>query len=330
MKPPFLSLILILCHMFFATAVFSQTDSITYYFDSNANLSAKADAYYIAKGVKDKTGLRLSFYVEKTNVLVMEATYTDSTLEVKNGRFSLYSEDGSGIIKTGNYIENKEDGYWVEWSEGKLTDSVLFQNGADFTRIVFNYYSNGNLNTRIYNDPVTRTSEVTVYRENGALQRHASWINGTGIQTTYYPTGQIEMVEVYKNKNVTSTKYFTPEGSEISQKEMRKTEEKLLSAFRGETSGTPEYPGGSAGFSSFFHRNFKSPESFGREGFSESVTVTFYLDKSGFANNIKVSGASNRDVEIEVMAVFRRMPAWNMHGYQSFGPITYTINLTSN
>lgn len=114
----------------------------------------------------------------------------------------------------------------------------------------------------------------------------------------------------------------------MTKEEMAK-KNKLPKKLSGlEFTNGPSYPGGPAGFSSFFSRNFKPPQNYSAGEFPESVTVTFYLDKAGFAKNIQVSGTSNRDLEIEITTVFRRMAAWNMNGLKSFGPITYTINLS--
>ena len=185
----------------------------------------------------------------------------------------------------------------------------------------------GILTSRILNDSKTKISEVTAFDDEGKLVRFAKWINGNGDQVYFDPSGAVKSIEKYENNKMVSTKYYNPDGSEISENKSKKKEEKTAISIDQVVRGAPSYPGGSAGFESFFRRNFKPPPSLGREVFSEVVTVTFSLDKAGFANNIRVSGASNRDIEIEVMTVFRRMAAWNMNGYQSFGPITYTISL---
>jgi antitoxin component YwqK of YwqJK toxin-antitoxin module len=298
-----------------------------YFFDSNAEICSKENAYYIAKGTKEKDTLRLSFHVEKTGILVMEATYTDSTLAVKNGFFALYSEEGKGIMKKGNFINNLEDGYWIEWNDGHLTDSVLFENGTDILRITYSYYKKGNLSGRILNDSRTKTSELSSYDEDGNLVRYSKWINGSGDQTYYYSNGQAKTIETFIDKKIISIKNYKKDGTEVVDTKSKKKGEKTEEVNNQMITGAPSYPGGPAGFQSFFSRNFKPPQSLGRDGFSELVTVTFYLDKSGFAYNIRITGASNRDVETEVLAVFRRMAAWTMNGHQSFGPITYTISL---
>ena len=311
----------------FSTYSFSQSDSVVYFVDKDEKLCSKEKAVYVVRGVTEKEKFKLSYFVVATGNLVMETTYTDYTLAIKDGFFARYDEESQKILKKGYYANNLENGYWIYWNHGYLTDSILYENGKDIIRISYSYHNNGVLSSRTMNNFKIKTTELSFYNEEANLVRNTRWINGTGDQIYYYPNGQVKTIEKYKDKKIVSTKNYNPDGTEISEKKPKKNKERIADNKNQVVGGSPSYPGGSAGFESFFRRNFKQPESLGREGFSESVTVTFYLDKSGFANNIRVSGARNRDIEIEVLAVFRRMAAWTMNGHQSFGPITYTINL---
>jgi antitoxin component YwqK of YwqJK toxin-antitoxin module len=310
----------------FSVNSFCQTDSVIYFFDTNGGLCEREKAYYIAKGIKGES-VKLRYNVITTGVAVMEASYSDTTLSVKNGYFALYAEDGSGLIKKGNYIDNKEDGYWIEWSQGLFTDSVLFENGEIMARITWSYHTNGKLSGRVLSDSRNKVAELTFYDEEGNIKRSTSWINGSGDQVYYYPNRSIKMIETYKDRKKIAVKHFLPDGKELSEKAMTKKENKLIANYKGGVTGAPSYPGGSSGFDNFFRQTFKAPQNQGTDEFPGSVTVSFYLDKAGFANNIKVAGLNNRNLEIEILTVFRRMVAWNMNGHTSFGPIVYTIIL---
>ena len=330
MNAPFKKIIFLFFPVFLSGYCFSQLDSATYYLDKNGGLCIKEKAMYMAKGVEENNKYKLFYFILATGNLIKQISYTDFTMAVMDGPYAEYDEDGKTMMTNGNYVNNKEHGYWTYWYGGYLTDSVLFENGMDMTRVSLSYNDKGKLRSRTLNEAVTQTFEITTFDDNGNLTRHTKWVKGSGDQIFYYPTGQVKMIEKYKNKEVTRIEYFNPDGSEVSEKEMKKIEEKLSPAYTNQMGQAPEYPGGWAGFNSFFNRNFKVPASFGRQGFSDLVIVTFFLDKAGFAYDIKVSGSNNRDIEIEVLTVFRRMNAWNMHGYQKFGPITYTLNLSPN
>lgn len=308
---------------------FSQNDTETYYLDRNQGLCVKDKAVFIAKGIQLNERFKLSYFILTTGKLIMEIMYTDLTLAIKDGLFTEYDENGQ--VKTkGNYANNKQEGYWIYWDQLHLTDSIFYEDGIDILSISYSYDQKDILNNRVLKDSKTKTLEITSFGEKGNVARHTKWIDGTGDQVYYYPNGHVKTIEKYENKKIVATKYYKPDGTEVSAKEMKKNEEKIMAGFRNQAGGTPEYPGGSAGFFSFFNGNFKASSGQGQERFSETVTVTFYLDKAGFAYNIHVSGARNREVESEIFSVFRRMPAWKMYGHQSFGPVTYTINISPN
>ena len=315
----------------FSSAVFAQTDSVFYFFDDNEDRCTKERAVFVAKGIKENNKIKLSYFIRSSGIKIMQVTYTDTTLRTRDGEYFLQHETGY-MMKNGRYTNGKEEGYWLYWDEKHLTDSVLYEDGKDIIRISYAYYSNGVLYTRTLNDSRTKTTEFTSYDKDGNLERNTNWVNGTGDQIYYYPDGKIKKLEEYKKKKMVSVAYFKPDGSKMKEKEFRKTEEKDNASNKkaaDEVTATPgmppSYPGGSTGFMSFFQRNFKAPESL--RGMSQRVTVTFFLDKAGFAYDIRVTGSSDRNVEIEVLTVFRRMAAWTMNGYKSYGPITYTIEL---
>jgi antitoxin component YwqK of YwqJK toxin-antitoxin module len=293
-------------------------------------MCSKEKAYYIAKGTKEKDTLKLFYYTNKTGVLVMEASYTDSTLAVKNGHYALYSDDGLGILKKGYYIKDKEEGYWMYWDQGHLTDSILYEDGIDILSISYRYDSNGILNTRELKDSKTKTFEITSFGEEGNITRHTKWINGTGDQVYYYTNGQVQTIEKYKNKKLDAVGHYRPDGTKISEKEFRKEQEKIIADLRKQIEDkTPSFPGGSAGFRSFFEKNFRTPLSF-QEAVRNAVPIriSFYLDKDGYAYNIVVEESTDLDLRRAVENVFKNMPAWNMNGFKEFGPIRYNITLS--
>ncbi len=310
--------------------IHGQSDSMVYHFDADLKPAKKENAVYTGIGVREKGRVKFTNYNNKTHMMSMRGYFTDASLEIKNGLFTYYDAEGFEISE-GQYVLNKKEGQWVLWSNGHLSDSVFYEMDQPVIRISLSYYDNDSLSNRSLNNSRTNTIEIVSYDRNGKMERKTKWINGTGDQVYYYPDGKTKMIQKYENKQLIAVINYNPDGSEIKEKEektVKKQKEKNAEPEnRTIPTGPPSYPGGPAGFSSFFSRNFKPPRN--NSGLpSDVVTVTFYLDKAGFAKDIRVSGSPNRDLEIEIQTVFRRMSAWNMNGHQSYGPINYTINLS--
>ncbi|SRR5260221_13188210 len=80
-----------------ATIVFSQKDSIAYFFDKDFNSCKQENLIYIGFGVKENRMIKFTNYIGATGMLVMEGYFTDSTLAVKQGLFTYYDDSGYKI-----------------------------------------------------------------------------------------------------------------------------------------------------------------------------------------------------------------------------------------
>jgi antitoxin component YwqK of YwqJK toxin-antitoxin module len=241
---------------------FSQNDTVTYYLDQNQRLCVKEKAVYVAKGAYENEKFKLSYFEFATGKLVSEIRYTDLTLAVKDGLFAEYDEEGHVLTK-GIYVNNKEEGCWLRWNRGHLIDSIIFENGMSVFSLSFSYNQDEILESRILNDSRTKTLEITSYDVDGNLSRNTKWIGGTGDQIYYYPNGQVKTIEKYKDKKIVSIEHYLPDGTKISEKEFKKQQEKIMADFRKQMEEkSPSFPGGNAGFRSFFEKNFRTPQSF--------------------------------------------------------------------
>lgn len=322
--------ILIISTFTFIKIITAQSDTLSYYYDKDLNNCSKNTAYYYGRGIKENGKIRFAIYNRTNGNILFKGFFTDSSLQVKDGPFTYYDSEGLEGSE-GVYVNDMEDGYWKEWRDGHLTDSILFNKGEEIARITFLYYENDSLESRVLNDSRTNTKEMTTYDDSGRLTRKAAWIDGTGDQVNYYTNGRIKSVEKYKKNIRESVTYFNEEGTEISEKEIKKEQETRMANLRKDLQTyTPEFPGGTKALHSYFERNFRPPSNMGQQAtIVEFMNVQFYLDKKGYAYDIKVENSANFELLQAVQTLFRNMPPWNMKGLSSFGPVYYRFQLTT-
>ncbi len=325
MKPFFSGLAFIFFFAISFSKLYSQNNT-SWYFDNDLNKCTKEKAVYVGSGTANGNKFKFSYYNIATNLVKLKGEFTDTTLLIKDGPFIYYDTAGKEEWK-GIFINNKEEGYWEAYSAGYLTDSILFENGLDVITIKFIYHRTGKPASRLLIELRKKIREFTGWDPAGRLESAASWVDGDGERKSYNELGKISKIETYQKNKIVSTRYFKNDGTEYTKQELAR----ILApspVINPASNMPPSYPGGWAGFNSFFNRNFKTPQSFGRDGFSDQVTVTFFLDKSGYAYDIRITGTTNREVETEIRTVFRRMSPWVMNGHKTYGPINYTLNIS--
>lgn len=320
---------LLVCGIF-PSYSFCQKDSVTMYFDTNGDLCEKANAFYIAKGVRDNNGVRLSFFIILTNTRVMESGYTDTTLSVKNGHFVLYEDDGVRLIKKGHYTDNKEDGYWLSWKD-RLTDSTYYEQGVAIRKVSFTYHGeSGKIASRTVDDTRNNKGETLCWDTSGLLVSKTLRINSDEETHFYYTNGKIKEIERRPFGQQPSSKYYSQSGKDITKQILKEKEqnEEILSDWP--TGGDkPAFPGGRKEFFDFIFRNLKFSPGYTNTvyvGRSTMINISFMLDHAGNAKDITVKGVVH-DMEVEVISLIRRMPSWKMNGLKSYGPIRFSINI---
>ena len=304
-----------------------------YYLDKEFNMTSKEKSFYTGIGKTENGKFKFIGVVNKTNVVVLTGYFTDSSLTNRDGEFINYTDEGVELSR-GVYVNNQEEGLWLRWTEGRLMDSIVYEKGDAVINTHYSYHPNGKKAVRNFKDNTVKKVEQTWWEADGTLQSYAKWIDGDGERITYHPNGQAGAIETYKNSKIVSTKYFTEDGTDMKdyvkkpKKKLDKENQSLPSPVLTDDKSAPEYPGGMAGFSSYFTKNFKAPQSLFEQVRSiERITLTFMLDKKGFANDIKILEFSSMELHEAIREVFNRMPPWNMKSFKSFGPVTYEINL---
>jgi antitoxin component YwqK of YwqJK toxin-antitoxin module len=308
-----------------------QQDTIVYYFHKNGNPCPKEYASSQGYGIRDKEGIRVIHYDIEKKQVIMSGHYTDSTLTIKDGLFQYYNKEGL-MESVGHYRNNQREGWWAYWislANNNPTDSIFYENGKDISSISLNYHSNDQLSTRILNNPRNKIKEYSQWSFEGSLLSKAIWTNNTGDQVDYYPKGEVKAITTYVKGKVAEKKYFRPDGSEVSEKEVKKEQEKAEKEFRNMMESLmPVFTGGKDGFRSWLNKNFHIPPNIRDMVYAmQTITIVFYLDEKGRPYNLSVIESNNSYLLEAVNRFFRDLPSWDMKGHKQFGPISISINL---
>ena len=109
-------------------------------------------------------------YYTGTQQLMLEYTYYERGGQViKHGSFKLYSPKGE-LETSGNYTDNREDGAWKSYVNGKLFSECVYKKGV-LDGPAKSYYPSGQLmNEWIYKDGTILPGTEKYYNEDGSIR----------------------------------------------------------------------------------------------------------------------------------------------------------------
>jgi len=261
----------------------------------------------------------------------LKSYYSDSTLAQLESAYEVFFNNG--MRKTIGYYRNGvEDGTWKTWNEKNiLTDSIVYKDGEALFRenSVYNQY--GILTSYHRNDNLTKTRTYKNYFLSGALKDSSGWVDKKGELKIYYENGGLaELAKYDETGKRIFWQHYKEDGTAISEKEYNKIFEKNLEELlRNAKSKMPEFLGGEGQLGMFFQRNLKLPPGYSNTIHQfQTITFSFMLDEKGKAYDPKMVEPKDEELLHAIENMLRVMPAWNMKGYKSYGPITQIINIT--
>jgi len=93
------------------------------------------------------------------------------------------------------------------------------------------------------------------------------------------------------------------------------------------------FPGGNNRLFSFIRRNLRSPEEARKKGLEGVVTISFFVEKDGRLEDVKVEKSVSPELDAEAVRVIKSSPVWfpaiqnSKAVRQSFKvPVTFKIN----
>ncbi len=292
-----------------------KANNDTIYFDKNWKKCA-ADTHSFYRLVDFKNNLYyVKDYFGKSKKIQMEGTYSSLDVEIQQGKFYYYFENGN-IQSEINYINGKKNGeakYYYE--TGELLSIKNYLEG-NLHGDLLSYFKNGNLKseTNYVNDK--KIGGAKYYYETAELSAIKNYLDGklNGDYIRYYKNGIIKRKEIYENDSVITGKTFNKKGKEIKyfpESEM------------------PLYPGGQKQFQNDLMKSIIIPDKILENGIDKKVIVEFILNKKGKIFKIKFLTQQEKELEKAIIIGLKKTKKWKPaknEGEKIYSVLTIPVN----
>jgi len=264
---------------FFVSTTFSQQYQYVYYFDKDLNPCSKANAIVSGKGFNDNGLIKVDYFVNQTDFLLMSVHYSDSALNMPQGLFQSYYINAV-LEKEGNYDNGEMQGLWQQYDKkGLKTDSIIYEKGirVKFASFIHGFKSNGVANYS-FTDSLQNTYEEKNFSEDGVLQSEVYFYRQKGLFKSYGNNGVV----------VKTDSVFTREKIE------------------------PEFPGGDVAWGNFLKKNLNAlvPSEKGAPNGTYTAIVTFVVTTDGSLDDITAESSAGFGAEAELIRVIKKSPKW--------------------
>jgi TonB family protein len=157
-------------------------DSVNYY------AARIKDSTHFANGLRDGRSV-----IYQEGILISETYWRQGK---RNGPSRLYN-DAAQLVSAGNYVDDKRDGIWYEYTGGRLSSVHDYENGihvantigygTDTTKIssITSYYPNGETRMVVHNNEKGRPETRVYYSAQGNIDSSIS----------YYPSGRLKTAQ---------------------------------------------------------------------------------------------------------------------------------------
>lgn len=282
--------------------IFNKTDAqqrkYIYYFDDNLSPVSKGQATVIGRGIKTNAGVSVNFFLLKTNEKVLSSEFTDSTLNIADGKQIVYK--GRRLVSSQNFKNNVLDGPSLHWDEkGNLADSTNYRNGTKLDDTKFTYSKNGSLVKSNFVNTLNNVMNVVYFDTLKNKSSEVLFIGDFGVWN-YYRNDTIYKTDSVFTRSETDASY--PSKAEGWRKFLERTLDAAIPTRRGARPGTYE------------------------------VVVQFLIDTDGTVSDITPLTNHGYGMEEEVARVIKKSGKWapavqygkKVKGYRR-QPITFQI-----
>lgn len=254
----------------------SQQYKFVYYLDENLVSVSKARAAIIGKGLYEDGRFKLDCFSLNGDKPLLTLHFTDSTLAHLEGSFNSYYANGK-TEKTGNYVNDLEEGGWVTWDEAGLKkDSVLYKKGVPYVKAHFTFDTKGQLTYYSIKDSLQNTFHTIAYNDSGRVNSEVFFKGEKGTLKRYTLTG-------------------TETDSLFTRDEIEAT-----------------FPGGDAGWRLYLQRNLNAnvPVDNKAPAGKYTVIIKFIITKDGSLKDIYAETYHGYGMEKEVIRIIKNGPKW--------------------
>ena len=183
--------------------------------------------------VKREKATEIYHYYPKDNLIIIGSSVKRGDDEFITGDAQILR--GNQTLRSkGHYNNNGEkDGVWMDYyGTGKLRAKGYYTNNKEKDSSI-SYYGNGNLNVVSIRDNAGNVTAEYEYNYNGWLAMVRKKISEkTFEEWSYYPNGQLQLVETYNGENVKDGRYKVYHPSGRIMKEFGYKDGKYSGAFK--------------------------------------------------------------------------------------------------
>ena len=251
-----------------------ENDTVKTYYDDLGEITNQTYAESYKLTWKEDTLWYVNEYDMK-NQLQMRASYSDKDLEIKQGEFESYYDDGS------------------------LASSCLYRNGF-IVDVYLEWNENGNLSMEgRYADSLSFDQRVEIHKFNKSAVfpgQTDSLSVKDGVWEFYHFNGLLSAKEEYDKGKLISANYFEEDGKPAGSDAVVEI--------------MPAFPGGIEGLMKYLKKNIKYPKQDKRSGKEGLTMVSFVVNRDGFVQDAKVIKSATPLMDEESLRVVNSMPKW--------------------
>ncbi len=155
-----------------------------------------------------------------------------------------------------------------------------------------------------------------IWNKEGQLVLRENYENNklTDSLISYYASGNIKRVELYKEDEMLGGYVFAEDGTQLPYYPFEEM---------------PQFPGGDEAMFQFINRKIKFPrKAFRAKAFGTQI-ATFVVGADGVVRDIEIKESLHPDIDLEVIRVLSLMPPWQP-GRQDGKPVPVRYNIPIN
>ncbi|MFT3933874.1 MAG: toxin-antitoxin system YwqK family antitoxin [Chitinophagaceae bacterium] len=317
----------------------AQQDTIRKYLDADLRFTTKKEFVYPAIAIRrDERWVLYSVYPDTS--MMLEVSYKDKDLTIKDGPFTLYYPKKI-LAQKGTFKSNVPNGLWQSWySNGKPKNELTIINNH-ISGVLKSWYQNGNLsgeNTYGYTQPNDITNQhqsFPSYKMQSVLPDLAPEGKLEGPSTNWYENGNKESAVNYHNDTLIGECFWFRENGKPSTKEVYKDGKVVdLSCYDEEG----KYTGATCSILKqpvLIHPMFSALDYIEDELHKEKhrdvdegdVQVSFIVTKNGKVSNLVFVQSPAPSLNKIITEIFAKMPAWSPAVVHN-RVIDYTVKMT--
>lgn len=271
----------------------AKGDGDTTYFDADwkKTISSKAEYYRVFNELAPNKWC-IEDYHKKNNQIKLSGHFTSHSMELKDGLFVFYYENGNKE-RACSYKSNMLEGAFTNYYDnGSVQDEGRFADGLTEGRFVA-YYRNGNVsNVGSYVAGMLNGQWKQYYEDIKEVWVVRTYDNGVLTQlTSYYPGGKLKRIEKYQDLEAFG-KCYNEKGDEIA-----------FTPFS--TKPSPSFL-----IQEYLQNNLQYPVEARSRNVEGKVIVQFAVNEDGSIGEVKLMKGIGWGCDEEAIRVVSKMPLW--------------------